>query len=59
MRSLAEEIKDRYIVRAIVLEALLRKLIDGAKRCEGEGGFALWAEIEGYEWLTEVEKALK
>lgn len=40
------------------LRALLKELVDGAARDEGEGGFSLWADIDGYEWLTRVEDAL-
>ena len=40
------------------LEVLLRELVAGVARDEGEGGFALWADIDGYEWLARVEKTL-
>ena len=41
------------------MESFIRELVEGVARDEGEGGFPLWADIDGYEWLARVEKALK
>ncbi len=34
---------------------LLKELIAGVNQLEGTGGFELWADCDGYEWLARAE----
>ena len=51
--------QDPRLVVAQKAVELLRQIVSGVTADDGAGGFSLWADIEGYEWLSRAEGLLK